>query len=88
MCPPQGKTLLLAFTDPWMIYTCAVALSLYVCARVCVFACLCQREKLQAWSHSHTHALISRPFNECSPSLIGMFARMSLFATHIRVCLE
>lgn len=59
-----------------------------------VFECLCQCEKLQAWSHSmfefvssHTHALISPAVNECSPSLIGMFAHMSLFATHIHLCL-
>ncbi len=41
VCPPQGKTLLLALTDPWMIYTCTVALSVCVC--VCVRVCVAVR---------------------------------------------
>lgn len=95
MCPPQGKTLLLAFTDPWMIYTCAVALSLYVCVCVCLHACVSVRNHKHGLTacfefvSSHTRALISHPVSECSPSLIGMCARMSLFATliqHVCVC--
>lgn len=48
VCPPQGKTQLLAFTHPWMTYTCASSLSVCVCARA--RSCLCQREKLHEWS--------------------------------------
>lgn len=50
MCPPQGKTLLLAFTDPWMIYTCAVTLSVCVCVCVFSFFACSQQGELYGWS--------------------------------------